>query len=424
MTSAPEGLAPPDPALLDPFVHALRAAAAAHVGRATGRPSGGPGVSAAGALVAAPADLVDRAAEVVLRSCCDTAWRRGWLPAEVLHQGRRSSSVPVGRLVAAAVANDHVDRRSTTLHPAWVAHVEALELPPADGRPGWVTRWAAATGLPRSRSVALVVQAVAQLSFLPPLDPLLPPPGATSVPVPSWYLLGTDDAGAHPVLGRIRALLAKAESTTFEAEALAFTAKAHELMAKHAVDTALVVGRTGERAPREQAVAMRLCVDAPYVDIKSTLLHVVAKATRGRVVQHPSIALCTVVGHPADLEAIEVLYTSLLVQAQRSLDDARRRSGPAAGGRRFRSSFLAAYAHRIGQRLEEVDRAVVAEATATHGATLVPLLAARADAVDAFIDEHFADLRTLRSRRSYDPAGYASGRLAAERATLAHGEVT
>jgi hypothetical protein len=423
MTSAPDGLAPPDPALLDPFVHALRAAASAHLGRATGR-AGSGAASAGGALVAAPADLVDRAAEVVLRACCDTAWRRGWLPAELLHQGRRSSSAPVGRLVAAAIANDHVERRSTTLHPAWVAHVEALELPPADGRAGWVTRWATGTALPRARTVALVVQAIARLSFLPPLDALLPPPGATAVPVPSWYLFGTDDTGAHPVLGRIRALLAKAESTTFEAEALAFTAKAHELMAKHAVDTALVAGRSGDRSRGGQAVAMRLCIDAPYVDIKSTLLHVVAKASRGRVVQHPSVALCTVVGHPADLQAIEVLYTSLLVQAQTALDDARRRGGPAAGGRLFRSSFLAAYAHRIGQRLEEVSRAVVAEATATHGAALVPLLASRAEAVDAFIDAHFADLRTLRSRRSYDPAGYASGRLAAERAHLAHGEVT
>jgi hypothetical protein len=422
MTSAPEGLAPPDPALLDPFVHALRAAAGAHLGRAAGVAGGGPGT--AGALVAAPADLVDRAAEVVLLSCCDTAWQRGWLPAELLHQGRRSSSAPLGRLVAAAIANDHVERRSTTLHPAWAAHVDSLGLPPADGRAGWVTRWAAVTGLARLRTVALLVQAVARVSYLPPLDRLLPPPGATAVPVPSWYLLDTADAGGHPVLGRIRALLAKAESTTFEAEALALTAKAHELMAKHAVDSALVAGRAGGRSPLEQAVAMRLCIDAPYVDVKSTLLHVIAKASRGRVVQHPALALCTVVGHPADLQAIEVLYTSLLVQAQTALDDACRRGGPSAGGRLFRSSFLAAYAHRIGQRLEAVSRTVVAEATATHGAALVPVLASRAEAVDAFIDEHFADLRTLRSRRSIDPAGYASGRLAAERAHLAHGEVT
>ena len=42
------------------------------------------------------------------------------------------------------------------------------------------------------------------------------------------------------VLARIRQLLAKAESTTFEAEALAFTAKAQELMTRHAIDAALV----------------------------------------------------------------------------------------------------------------------------------------------------------------------------------------
>ena len=37
-----------------------------------------------------------------------------------------------------------------------------------------------------------------------------------------------------------RALLAQAESTTFEAEAESFTAKAQQLMARHAIDAAMV----------------------------------------------------------------------------------------------------------------------------------------------------------------------------------------
>ena len=193
-------------------------------------------------------------------------------------------------------------------------------------------------------------------------------------------------------------------------------------MTKHAVDAALV-GRTGPAGA--QAVATRLCIDAPYVAAKSTLLHVVAEVSRCRVVQHPAFALATVVGHPADLHAVEVLYTSLLVQAQAALDDAVRRAGPrsAAGSKVFRSSFLTAYAGRIGQRLAEVAQAVVAEATATHGAALVPVLAARTDAADAYVREHFAQLRTLRPRRTYDAEGVASGRLAADRARLTHGEV-
>lgn len=414
-SSALDGLAPPDPALLDPYVAALRAVAYAHLGRA---PAAG---TVSGLLVTAPPAVVDRAAEVLLRSCCDRAWQQGWLPGEVLHQVHRAP-LPVGRLVAAAIANDHVERRSTTLHPRWVAHVESLELPPADGRPGWVARWAAAHVADRARAVVALVHALSRVVLLPPLDALLPPPGAgDTVIAPSWYLLDDAAGAADPVLHRIRSLLAKAESTTYEAEAEACTAKAHALMTKHAVDLALVAGA---RSGGERPVATRLCIDAPYVSSKATLLHVVASATRCRVVQHPALSLCTVIGHPADLRAVELLYTSLLVQAQTALDDALRRGGArAAGSKVFRSSFLTAYAGRIGQRLEAIAREVVADATATHGAALVPVLAARVDAVDAYVHEHFADLRTLRSRRTYDAAGVASGRLAADHAHLAHGEV-
>ena len=55
---------------------------------------------------------------------------------------------------------------------------------------------------------------------------------------------GDVDAG---VLAKVRALLAKAESTTFEAEAEALTAKAHQLMVRHTIDEALVAGRGGWR---------------------------------------------------------------------------------------------------------------------------------------------------------------------------------
>ncbi len=406
-------LAPNDQALLDPLVAALRGAAFQHAGRAP-NPAALPGV-----LVATPAALVDRAAEQLLVTCCGEAWARGWLPAELLHQARRGVPAAVTRLVATAIANDHVARRSVTLHPGWVDHVEALDLPPAAGRAGWVTQWAAATQPDRARAVATIVTALARMVGLPMLDPLLPPPGATGpLPAASWYLLDAEHGSTGaPILQRIRALLAKAESTSFEAESLAFTAKAQELMTKHAIDTALVTAR-----PRgDRPVVTRLCIDAPYVDVKATLLHVVAGASRCRVIQHPSVALCTVVGFPADVHAVEVLYTSLLLQAQAALDDALRRSRRT--GRVFRASFLAAYAHRISARLDAINQEVLAEAAAEHGTSIAPVLASRASEVDSLVDERFTDLRTVRSRRSYDAAGYASGRLAAERAQLTSGEV-
>ena len=41
----------------------------------------------------------------------------------------------------------------------------------------------------------------------------------------------------------------------------------------------------------------------------------VAAANRCRAVWHRSLGLCTVLGFPGDLDAVELLVTSLLVQA-------------------------------------------------------------------------------------------------------------
>lgn len=64
---------------------------------------------------------------------------------------------------------------------------------------------------------------------------------------------------------------------------------------------------------------------------------------------------------PSDLDAVELLFTSLLVQATTAMlaagsrQDAHGRSRT----RSFRQSFLAAYAQRIGERLASILRPAV-----------------------------------------------------------------
>src|SRR5690349_24678935 len=69
----------------------------------------------------------------------------------------------------------------------------------------------------------------------PPGELALAPSGVTSPSHPASSV-GAMDA---KVLDRVRALLAKAESTSYEEEADAFTAKAHQLMSRYAIDAAL-----------------------------------------------------------------------------------------------------------------------------------------------------------------------------------------
>ncbi len=372
-------------------------------------------------------EVVDLAAEQLILEQVDTQWSRGWQPAELVRQGRLGChSSSAARLVALAIAVDHASRRSVTLHHRWTAQVEALDLPRVQAGLGLVGQWGREERLDRTEVVAVFADVLGNLLYLPPLDRLVPPPGTGDVAAPSaWFadLYGGAGRESDPLLGRIRNLLAKAESTTFEAEALAFTAKAQELMTRHAIDAALV--QSGAPNRNEQPTALRLPLDAPYVEAKAQLLNTVAQAGRCRAVLHPSLALCTVVGFPADLASVELLFTSLLVQAQSAMDDAAQaaHAGTRARTKAFRSAFLIAYTSRIGERLSQINEAVYAEVEAEQGAAFLPVLHSRSLAVDEFIADRFGDLVSRKGRRSFDAAGWASGRAAADNAQLSAGNL-
>ncbi len=125
--------------------------------------------------------------------------------------------------------------------------------------------------------------------------------------------------GDDRALRRIRGLLAKAESTEFPDEAESLTAKAQELMTRHAVDAALL--EAGPSPTDGRAVdTRRVHVQDPYVRAKMQLLAAVAEANDVRVVWYSSLGIANLVGGRADLAAVELLFTSLLLQvAQRAV---------------------------------------------------------------------------------------------------------
>jgi len=83
----------------------------------------------------------------------------------------------------------------------------------------------------------------------------------------------------------------------------------------------------------------------------------------------------------------------------------------------FRSSFLLSYTRRVDQRLAEINAAVTGGAADDHG-SLLPVLAARDDAVDDAVAEMFGELRSDVVRGSSDVAGWVRGKLAADLAQL------
>ena len=149
------------------------------------------------------------------------------------------------------------------------------------------------------------------------------------------------------------------------------------------------------------------------------LLAAVAEANDVRVVWYSGLGIANLVGVPADVAAVELLFTSLLLQAAQALSAAERSMGRGAGPRSFRRSFLLGYAHRIGERLQAARRRATAEAAAEHGVDLLPVLRSRETAVGERVAELFPRVRATRSRASVDAGGWYAGRTAAERATVA-----
>jgi hypothetical protein len=137
-----------------------------------------------------------------------------------------------------------------------------------------------------------------------------------------------------------------------------------------------------------------------------------------------SLGFCLVVGDAADLDAVELLVTSLLVQANtalmrhgRSVD----RRG-ATRTRSFRQSFLIAYASRIGDRL----RAAASEAVRETGeeARLLPVLRDQETRVSEAMEAMLPHLST-RTTTVSNQEGWAAGQAAADLAMLdVHGRIT
>jgi Protein of unknown function (DUF2786) len=221
---------------------------------------------------------------------------------------------------------------------------------------------------------------------------------------------------AEPIVRKIQALLDKAASTTFPAEAEALLDKAQALMSRHAIDEAMLAATDRSRGA---VVAEVRTVEPPYASARAALLGSVARANGCRLVLHGGgrgARHCTIVGFPADVARAEALYQALSIQAVRAMLAEQVPEGD--GVRAFRHSFLLAFARRIGERLRntaEAARSAAESADATGTVALV--LADRSAAVDAALCAQFPHLGRARASVS-SSRGLARGRAAADRASL------
>ncbi|MDT7628902.1 MAG: hypothetical protein QOI50_832, partial [Pseudonocardiales bacterium] len=194
--------------------------------------------------VAAP---FGQAADAALTGGLDATWRIGWQPMDIWQVFRRRLDDEVAEFIVGAIAAEAVRYPAAASHPRWRAQLVEL-----GARQWWpqdkpyAEAWAERAGIDTVSMLALVLEALAHLRVLQPEPELIPPPGSYSGPGPgSGSPLSSVAGEVDPkVLAKVRALLAKAESTEFPEEADAFFAKASGEAAPfgQAADAALTGG--------------------------------------------------------------------------------------------------------------------------------------------------------------------------------------
>jgi hypothetical protein len=357
---------------------------------------------------------VSRMLTGALRASVTAAWRQGWQPAELVRHAGRGLSAVHERKIAEAIADEARGYPAATVDDRWAAQLASLDADVWWGGDADYLAAHQAIEVDLSAVIAITLEAVHAMRHLPTLERFCPLPGEARAGASRLHTEADER-----VLGKIRALLAKAESTEFPEEAEALSARAQELMAKYSIDHALLAARAGSK---DKPGGRRLMIDNPYEQPKAGLLQTIATANRCRTVWLKELGMSTVVGFQADLDAVELLFTSLLVQANSAMlrEGAKRDAYGRSRTRAFRQSFLISYAVRIGERLTETAHQVEqAVAAASPGQNLLPVLAARYQAVDDAVHDMFGNgLINHGSARPTDSEGWYSGRAAADLATL------
>lgn len=177
---------------------------------------------------------VDLAADAAVRDAAHLLLTHGWTPAE-LHAfaAKRLASAPLSYLLDTLAAS-----AQWSAHVPWLADLAQLR-----ARVWWtigephLRQWSQRHDRRRPDTLAVVVEILALLSYLPRTD--APLPGAPAAPTFTPGAVVQDGR----IVGKIDALLARATGTSYPEEASACAGKAQELMMRYA--TVPASARTG-----------------------------------------------------------------------------------------------------------------------------------------------------------------------------------
>lgn len=213
------------------------------------------------------------------------------------------------------------------------------------------------------------------------------------------------------ILTRVRALLAKAESSDYPDEAAAFMAKAQQLIDEYAIDQASLRGLDTGSVGHET-----IAMTGSYSKERSFIWQAVTSVNRCELLtlsRHNSnkVTELTLVGRAHDRELVQLLATSLELQAMRQmtrLDTSRAFETPVVQ----RRSFLRGFALEVAERLKRAQRETTLHETVTRRHAVEQALVLASTAVTSYVDENFDVGRAKASRGRFDGAAFSRGRRA------------
>lgn len=234
------------------------------------------------------------------------------------------------------------------------------------------------------------------------------------------------------LLDKVRKLLAKAEAegvTPEEAEAL--NGKAAELIAKYGIDRARLAA---EKPGTDRVGRKTIRLDPPFALDKAELLWAVSMPLRVEGIrqkywgQRPDgregyLYRMVLIGWESDIERVELLFTSLLLQSAHELTRVAIPWGEDAAA--YRRSWLAGFSAIVRRRLAQAEQQAQASAEAMRpaaaadsaGPSVALVLADRSLAVKSFREQEFGDVKTAK-RRKLNGSGLFDGVEAGRRANL------
>lgn len=228
-------------------------------------------------------------------------------------------------------------------------------------------------------------------------------------------------------LAKIKALLAKAEDPAASPEeAEAYFGRAADLMAKYGIDQALLAEDGGRTDKIDYKV---FDIKGKYVPDRASLLFSIGHALGAQNVFWKLTDSMTgkryykvrVYAHESTLDRIEMLFSSLQLQALNGMGKARPAYGESVTA--YRKSWMAGFSSTVRKRLAQAEESALQEAQQETGGTGTELvLVKREAAVQQFFKAAHPGVKAA-PRRRLTGTGWRDGRAAGARASLGGREI-